>query len=134
MTRFINSFLFTAFMATLFLGCVKTDIDEPPYNTNYPTYNANFSIKDLRALHTNGKFETINEDYLIKAVVVADDKSGNYYKTLVVQDSTGGMEVKINAVGLFNTFPVGRRVYLKLKGLTLGDYNGNFQIGGYLPR
>ncbi|HMY84668.1 MAG: hypothetical protein KDC31_09865 [Saprospiraceae bacterium] len=130
MTRFINSFLFTAFMATLFLGCVKTDIDEPPYNTNYPTYNANFSIKDLRALHTNGKFETINEDYLIKAVVVADDKSGNYYKTLVVQDSTGGMEVKINAVGLFNTFPVGRRVYLKLKGLTLGDYNGNFQIGG----
>ena len=40
------------------------------------------------------------------------------------------MEVKINAVGLFNTFPVGRRVYLKLKGLTLGDYNGNFQIGG----
>ncbi len=130
MIKFFNSFLFLTLLASLFNGCVKTDIDEPPYNTNYPSYKANFSVKDLRALHTNGEFETINDDYLIKAVVVADDKSGNYFKTLVVQDSTGGMELKVNAAGLFNTLPVGRRIYLKIKGLTLGDYNGNFQIGG----
>jgi hypothetical protein len=42
------------------------------------------------------------------------------------------MEVKINATNLFNTFPVGRRIYIKLNGLTIGDYNGNFQLGGCL--
>lgn len=117
-------------MLFVFNSCVDTDIDEPPYNVNYPVYHANFSIKDLRALHTKGSFEKLTEDKIIKAVVVADDKTGNYYKTLVVQDSTGGMEVKINATNLFNIYPIGRRIYIKVNGLTLGDYNGNFQIGG----
>jgi hypothetical protein len=120
------------FILTLFIGisaCVKTEFDEPPYNDNDPKLNANFSIKDLKKLHKSGKYETVNDDYIIKAVVIADDKSGNYYKTIVVQDSTGGMEVKINGTGLFATYPAGRRVYIKTKGMTLGDYNGNFQVG-----
>jgi len=130
MSKLAKLFFSLSMLAAFFNSCVNTDIDEPPYNTNYPVYHANFSIKDLRAMHTNGSFEKIEDDLLIKAVVVADDKSGNYYKTLVVQDSTGGMELKINATNLFNIYPVGRRIYIKLKGLTLGDYNGNFQIGG----
>lgn len=120
------------FILALFLGlnsCVKTEFDEPPYNDNDPHLAANFSIKELKKLHKSGKYETISEDYIIKAIVIADDKSGNYYKTIVVQDSTGGMEVKINGTGIFGTYPAGRRVYIKTKGLTLGDYNGNFQVG-----
>lgn len=130
MSKLAKLFFSLSMLTVFFNSCVNTDIDEPPYNTNYPVYHANFSIRDLRAMHTNGNFEKIEDDLLIKAVVVADDKSGNYYKTLVVQDSTGGMELKINATNLFNIYPVGRRIYIKLNGLTLGDYNGNFQIGG----
>lgn len=130
MNKILRFFAPLTLLLFFFNSCVNTDIDEPPYVKDYPVFHANFSIKDLRALHTNGQFEKITEDKIIKAVVVADDRTGNYYKTLVVQDSTGGMEVKINATNLFNTFPVGRRIYIKLNGLTIGDYNGNFQLGG----
>jgi len=130
MNKILRFFAPLTLLLFFFNSCVNTDIEEPPYVKDYPVFHANFSIKDLRALHTNGQFEKITEDKIIKAVVVADDRTGNYYKTLVVQDSTGGMEVKINATNLFNTFPVGRRIYIKLNGLTIGDYNGNFQLGG----
>lgn len=129
MSKLAKLFLSMSFLALVFNSCVKTDIDEPPYNTNYPTYNANFSIKQLKAMHTLGGFETITEDYIIKAVVVADDKTGNFYKTLVIQDSTAGIDLRINATNLFNIYPVGRRVYVKVKGMTIGDYNGNLQLG-----
>ena len=129
MSKLAKLFFSLSILATVFNGCVKTDIDEPPYNTNYPSYNANFSIKDLKAMHTLDGFEEITEDILLKAVVVADDRTGNFYKTLVIQDSTAGIDLRINATNLFNTLPVGRRVYIKAKGLTIGDYNGNFQLG-----
>lgn len=117
-------------ITVLFISsCVKTDFDQPPIIDTDPHLNANFSIKDLKALHAAGSFETVQEDKIIKAIVVADDRSGNYYRTIVVQDSTGGMEVKINGTGLFADYPVGRRVYIKTKGLTLSDYANNFQVG-----
>ncbi len=129
MSKLAKLFLSMSFITFAISSCVKTDIDEPPYNTNYPSYNANFSIKELKDKHTLGGYEAITEDYVIKAVVVADDKTGNFYKTLVIQDSTAGIDLRINATNLFNIYPIGRRIYLKVKGLTIGDYNGNLQIG-----
>jgi len=123
-----KSILFLILILTL-NACVKTEFDAPPINDNDPHINATFSISELKKLHAAGKFETINENKIIKAIVVANDRSGNYYKTIVVQDSTGGMEVKINDVGIFGTFPVGRRVYINTQGLTLSDYGNNFQVG-----
>lgn len=120
----------TLFFSIIMGSCVKTEFDEPPFDDSYPELNANFSIKALKALHTTGNFEQITEDYIIKAVVIADDESGNYYKTIVVQDSTGGMEVKINVTSLFGDYPIGRKIFIKLKGLTIGDYAKNFQLGG----
>lgn len=58
-----------------------------------------------------------------------DDRSGNYYKTLVIQDATGGIEVKFDGY-LYNQFPVGRQVYIKCKGLVLTDYAGLTQLAG----
>lgn len=129
MSKLAKLFLTFSFFTLVLNSCVKTDIDEPPYNTNFPAYNANFSIKDIKAMHTDGEFETITDDIILKAVVVADDRTGNFYKTLVIQDSTAGIDLRINATNLFNVYPVGRRIYIKAKGLVIGDYNGNFQLG-----
>ena len=123
--------LFLFLMAThLFLsGCVKLEFDEPPVGGEIVELVADITIAELKAKHTLGQFETIQEDLTMEGVVVANDQSGNYYRTLVLQDGSGGIDLRINATDLYNDYPVGRRLYIKLQGLILGDYNGLIQLG-----
>lgn len=124
------------FATLLLLGlfaCVKTEFDEPPTTGEPVTFKANTSIKALKALRRStgvNTFDKINDDLIISGVVVMDDRSGNYYKSLVIQDSTAGLEVRFNDGYLFNNFPVGRTVYIKCKGLLLTDYSGTIQLTG----
>ncbi|MCL2435717.1 MAG: DUF5689 domain-containing protein [Lentimicrobiaceae bacterium] len=65
----------------------------------------------------------------LRAVVVSSDEGGNYYKSLVVQDSTGGIELQLDMTGLFNFYPVGQKVVIVLNDLVVGDYNDLPQMG-----
>ena len=122
------------FSTILLFSCVKQEFDAPPAEGKTTNLTANKTIKELKATHVTGAFETISEDWIIEAVVVADDQSGNYYKTIVIQDATAGIDVKLNANSLYNNYPIGRKVYIKLKGLVLGDYNGLIQLGGGISK
>jgi len=110
------------------VSCNKK-FDEPPVYEP-PTITPDLTIADLKAMHVNGQFEQISEDKTIGGVVIADDRSGQFYKTIVIQDETGGISVKLDAYDLYTSYPVGRMVYIKVKGLYLGDYNKLIQLGG----
>lgn len=104
-------------------GCRKK-FDEPPV-AELPLLEANATVADLlakRDLTTNIPAE-ITTDLVIKGVVVADDRSGNFYKQIVVQDSTGGINISIDAFNLYNNFPVGREVWIRCKGLYVWNNN-----------
>ncbi|MCB0642081.1 MAG: choice-of-anchor J domain-containing protein, partial [Phaeodactylibacter sp.] len=81
------------------------------------------------ALHTFGSEQVIEEEMIISGIVIADDESGNFYRNLVIQDETAGIEVRFGLTDLYNDYPMGRRVFVNCKGLTLSDYNGVTQIG-----
>ncbi len=120
-----------AFLAVGLLGCVKREFDEPPVGGEPVNVTPNISIADLKALHiTPGGFDTIREDLIIGGVVVMDDRSGNYYKSLVIQDASGGIEVRFNDGFLYNQFPVGRQIFILCKDLILTDYNNLTQLTG----
>lgn len=110
-------------------ACLDHDFDKPPQPVAEIGFDPNSSIAELKSKYVSGKFTTITNDFLIHATVVADDKSGNFYKTIVIQDSTGGIELKLNRTGIYTDFPVGMKIGLKCKGLTIGDYNGLIQLG-----
>lgn len=124
--------LFSFFTLTLsivfILNSCNKKFDEPPVEVPEEIV-PDLTISQLKAMHVAGAFENITEDKTIGAVVVADDKSGNYYKTLVLQDETGGIELKLDGYDLYTSYPVGRKIYIKVKGLTLGDYNKLPQLG-----
>ncbi len=123
-----NYFLFI--LIFIIPSCVKHNFDEPPVTIQDIGFSPNSSIAELKSKYVPGQFITILNDLLIHAIVVADDKSGNFYKTIVIQDSTGGIELKINrSAGLYTDYPVGMKIGLKCKGLTIGDYNGLIQLG-----
>jgi len=110
------------------VSCNKK-FDEPPVYEP-PVITPDLTIADLKAMHTSGQFEQITVDKTIGGVVIADDRSGQFYKTIVIQDETGGISVSLDAYDLYTSFPVGRMVYIKVKDLYLGDYNKLIELGG----
>ncbi|PZP48191.1 MAG: hypothetical protein DI598_10255, partial [Pseudopedobacter saltans] len=112
----------------LFWGCSpKFDIPETETNT---IMQATMSIRQLKQLHAIGKFELLSNNDVIEGVVIADDKSGNFYQSIVVQDNSGGIVLRIASSNLYTSYPIGRKVYIHLKGLYMGDYRGTIQLGG----
>ncbi len=111
------------------LSACKKSFDNPPGAAD-PAIVANTSIKALKALHTSsGAYDVITSDLVISGVVVADDKSGNLYKQLYIQDATGGLQILLDATNLYGTYPVGRRIFIKCKDLCISDYNGTMELG-----
>lgn len=125
-----HSFLFCVLCSFTLPGCLKKDYDQPPDTRSYdPGIPVNYAISDLSLLPQG---IAIREDIVIAGIVIMDDKEGNYYKKIVVQDSSGGIEVLLDQNNLYNDFPVGRKVYIKCKGLYVGAYGQNPQLG-YAP-
>lgn len=135
MTMFTNYkktsfFVFLALLMTSWWGCVDQDFDEPPLD-GLTTLTANATVAEVKALHTIGQTaQRIEDDVIVEVVVGADDQSGNLFRQIAVQDATGGFLIRLNATGLFNIYPEGTVILLKLQGLYIGDYNGTYQING----
>lgn len=129
---------FRIFLAALlgvatFFSCVKTEFDEPPVDGVYVDLKPNKTIAELKALHiTAGGYDLIKDSIVICGEVIINDRSGNYYKTITIQDETGGIEVKFNDGFLYTDFPVGRNICINCKDLVLTDYNGLPQLTGSL--
>ncbi|MBR9919297.1 MAG: hypothetical protein GYB31_00560 [Bacteroidetes bacterium] len=109
-------------------ACVKTEFDNPPVSESC-TKEATMSIADLKELHTLGQEEVIPAGTVITGVVVGDDASGNFYRSLILQDETAGIEVRFNVTDLYNEYPIGRRLTITCDSLLLSDYNGLTQLG-----
>lgn len=115
--------------ATLFLGsCIKKTYDTPLDTSQYdPKLATNATLKnisDLGLALPSGK-SRIMGDTTVWGVVVADDRSGNYYKQIVIEDASGGgILLYIDKSYLYADYPAGRKIYVNLKGLTLDNYNG----------
>lgn len=131
----MKTFLYLFFSVPLLTGlinCQKT-FDEPP-EYNGPMINSNISIAALKRLHLLNNFEKILDDLMIEGIVIADDRTDNFYKSVVIQDSTGGITVRMDGYALFNVYPIGRKLFVRLKGLWMGDYAGMIQLGAGVDR
>ena len=93
-----------------------------------PTYNgtpANVSIYDIQQLHKlSGVVDSINDDLVFDCIVVGNDKSGNIFKKIYVQDETGGYDIALDKSYTFNDFPIGQRLFITCQGMVVGDYGG----------
>jgi hypothetical protein len=107
-------------------------------NGEDPGLNVNMTLDSLKTIYksqlTNYSaipYIKIDNDWTVKATVIGDDRSGNLYKTMVIDDGTAGIAIKLDLSNFYTDFPVGRQVYVKLKGLTISYYGGLVQIGGF---
>jgi hypothetical protein len=100
----------------------KKEFDAPPAKT-IPVGQVS-TIAELRAMYT-GSTITFAEDRSVYATVTMDEKNGNLYKNIYVQDPTGAINLRLlNSGGLYQ----GDSIRIYLKGTTLSKYNGMMQL------
>lgn len=96
------------------------------------------SIKELKNLYVSGSDPVqIVSDIVVKGYVISSDAKGNYFKEFYIQDApenpTAGIKISINLSNSYNKFNLGRAIYIRLKGLYIGELNsgdGVITIGG----
>lgn len=120
-------------------GCIKEEFDKPPVLIPKVDFPATLSILELKSAYSGTSVDLIGDTILIagmpvanpviQGIVVGNDESGNLYKTLIIQDHSGGIELKIDKTGLYNEYRLGQRIFIKCKGLYLGNYGTLVQLG-----
>ena len=74
-----------------------------------------------------------DDHIVVEVYVISSDEAGNFYKTLVVQDQpenpTHGLELKIDRRSYYSKYNFGRKLFLKLAGLSMQQENGKYVIG-----
>ena len=132
-TLFKSSWLSLIVVITLFnlSGCLKDDFDNPPTNIPEIKDEQIITFDQLLEKLTPGKITNIQEDKYLEALVAADDQSGNIFKILVLKDMRGekGLSMSIDENELHALYPVGQVVYVHLKDLAIGNFEGLPTLG-----
>ena len=133
---FIITLIFT-------ISCVQTDDFEIPKSESEDTVVqlATTNIKALKNVfeQSGEKIYTFDssDNAIIEGYVISSDEAGNFYKTLIIQNKTenptAGIEIMIDQKALFTKYNFGRKIYIKLAGLSMNNENGKYKIG-YLTK
>ena len=132
--------LIFALACTLFSSCMNGDWDEPdfngaaPYGNNSLTEQNVISIAELIKKYPNVFASTdqnkqIDEDIMIKGRITGNDVGGNIYKQVTLQDNTAAIIIAINEGGLNGYLAEGSEILVDLKGLYIGGYRKQPEIG-----
>lgn len=131
-------YIILALVGGIFASCMGSDYADP-YDTdgdntaNIETINLKTiqEVKDsFKTVINNSSFKEIDKDWQIKGIVTGNDIEGNIYNEVSVQDKSGAIIVAISASGLYGDLPVGQEVLINLKGLYIGGYGQQAEIGG----
>jgi len=121
-------------LGTAFLGgCIKDDnFDTPPVITPSAGLTANMTLAQFNKFYVDvmgSGFGIIDSNIIIKGVVVGNDESGNIYKSIYIEDDSAGVNIALDRKELYLKYKIGQMVYIKCKGLYLGNYGGTMELG-----
>lgn len=142
--KYIKFLVAALLLGSVATSCMDDDWNTPnsvaaPFGNNNITEDAGkiITIKDLKAKTVDklpasvaNDIIRITEDWQLKVRVTGNDIQGNIYNEVAVEDESGeGILICIQKSGLFGILPVGQEILVNLKGLYIGIYGNNVQIG-----
>jgi len=122
----------------LLFSCVKTDdFDIPEIHTLDLGITANTTIQAIKNAFEQSQKELftfdVEDNSIIEGYVISSDEAGNFYKVLVIQDksenATAGVEILIDTKSYFTKYNFGRKIHVKMAGLSMKNHQGKYKIG-----
>ena len=107
-------------------ACLKQAAYAQPISAN--DTDSIISIRAFRKLHTMGNIESITKSMALEATIVANDEHDNLYKSISIQDTSGGIIISLDGSSLYQTYPVGTTIRIHLQNLFLTDYRRMLQV------
>lgn len=127
MRRFRSYFLLI--LPAFLCGCGRTAAPDVPGGEPLRNPNAFLSI-----LHEGGYCEgrVLDEDFVFEGCVTTTDSSGNFFRTFVIQDVTGAVEIYAGFGPLHDVYFPGRRVVVYAEGLSVVRTDGIIRLGTHI--
>ena len=130
-------------LVILITSCVKSDaFDLPELTVIEPNITANTTFKAVQErFEQEKKIATFNETepLYVEGYIISSDKAGNFYKHIIIQNKTDGstnathprmgLKIELNETSLYEKYELGRKVYIKLNGLSVGMSHGVLVLG-----
>lgn len=121
----------------IFMLCITSCVSESDFSV--PTiiceeqeFQITHTIAQIKKMAGFGII-TFNDELIIEGYVVSTDASGNIYKSISIQDKPkdpiSAIRFSVDKTNLYGVFPVGRKIYVKLKDLSIGYNRGALEIG-----
>ncbi len=120
------------------ISCVKTDDFEiPKIEIEEPEISANSNITAVKNAYDQSEEEIFtfgeNDNSIIEGFVISSDEGGNFFKTLFIQDNSenprSGLEILIDMKSYFTKYNFGRKVFVKMAGLSISSTDGKYRLG-----
>ena len=129
---------FSLLLILIVISCVSTDDYKVPETQLPENVSIDGAQISLRAVKNNyneetGEIFTFSVDQYFEAYVISSDRAGNFYNELILQDSPenpeAGIQILIDENALYQRYNLGRKVFVKLNGLSISKSNGLIQLG-----
>ncbi len=115
----------------LMVGCGYDDFSAEDWQAEELRVMPNSDISLLRSHYAGGQV-TIPDNIVIEGRVTANDRSGNFYRSIIIEDGTGAVELLIDLYDLHNIYRRGQRIVVCAEGLAMGSSGGVLQIGRHI--
>jgi len=108
--------------------------ENPPYGNNNIQATNVITIAQLKQMYpnyaANYSCTLMDKEAQLKVYVTGNDISGNLYNAIAVQDENGdALIVAISESSIYGYLPVGQELLIETKGLYIGGYGSQPQIG-----
>lgn len=87
------------------------------------------TIAYLKSLCDGAESRLVTREITVRGFITANDRYGEFYKSIVLEDETGGITVAVDQTGTAAEFPFGYVATLHGAGLRLCVYGGKVGIG-----
>lgn len=121
-------------------SCIKDDeYNVPEINVEEPNVDVNINIESIKSIYRGFEPKIIEAGdgskraLYLEAYVISSDETGNFYKSLVIQNKpenpTAGIALSTDLSNLYTRYEPGRKIYFRVDGLYIGEYAGLPTIG-----
>lgn len=135
----LNSVLLLLLAMVVFTGCVQDDdFSTPDLTITEPVLDGD--VVSISSVATQVQqagglllFEFDGPSDYMEGYVISTDEGGNFFEEIIIQDNlenpTTGIKILLDVNPLFTRYEVGRKIYVKLEGLSAGISSGVLTLG-----